>query len=66
MYNEFSLIKKIKARLETLNRNHPALIVPPGDDAALLSTITRPVITTDSHREGVHFKLDWKTPCEIG
>ncbi len=66
MYNEFSLIKKIKARIETLNRNHPALIVPPGDDAALLSTITRPVITTDCHREGVHFKLDWQTPCEIG
>jgi thiamine-monophosphate kinase len=66
MANEFSLITKIKDRLDGFNRSRPALVVPPGDDAALLSAISRPVITTDTHREFVHFRLDWQTPFEVG
>ena len=66
MFNEFSVLKKILGKIDETNRNHPALIVPPGDDAALLASLTRPVISTDTQREGVHFRLDWQTPFEIG
>lgn len=66
MSNEFSLIHKIRHRADAINRNHPILKVPPGDDAALLSDLACPVITTDCQREGVHFRLDWQTPAEIG
>ena len=40
--------------------------VPPGDDACLLSGLRHPVITTDTHRENIHFSFDWQTPEEIG
>lgn len=42
------------------------LLVKPGDDACLLSSISRPVISTDSQIEGVHFKLSWQSPFEVG
>jgi len=64
--DEFGLIKK----LLKMAPNHPSAIdylkVPPGDDAALLCSLTKPVITTDAQKEGVHFRLDWQTPEEIG
>jgi len=66
MGNEFDLIKKIQQKISGINRNHSALIVPPGDDAALLSSLVRPVITTDCQRQNVHFRLDWQSPEEIG
>jgi thiamine-monophosphate kinase len=66
MTHEFSLIRKIRQRLEMINRQHPALKVPPGDDAALMASLARPVISTDCQREGVHFRLDWQTPFDIG
>lgn len=66
MYDEFSVLKRILEKMGPSNRNHPALIVPPGDDAALLKALARPVISTDTQREGVHFRRDWQTPFEIG
>jgi thiamin-phosphate kinase len=60
--DEFGLIEK-------LLKNSPApfnLIVPPGDDACLLAPIANPVITTDTQREGVHFRFGWQTPREVG
>jgi len=64
--NEFGLIKKL---MKNNSENRPAnhlLKVPSGDDAALLNSLPRPVITTDTQREGVHFKFNWQTPEEIG
>lgn len=64
--DEFGLIKKLLSAAPDPLYSVDYLKVPPGDDAALLCTLTRPVITTDSQREGVHFRLDWQKPEEIG
>ncbi len=61
--DEFGLIEKI---LKQAPRTQTGLIVPPGDDACLLSPLPHPVISTDTQKEGVHFRLDWQSPEEIG
>jgi thiamine-monophosphate kinase len=37
-----------------------------GDDAAIVSTQTQSVITSDMAVEDVHFKLEWSSPFDIG
>ena len=64
--NEFNLIKKLLVHAPSESTSGQALKIPPGDDACLLETILNPVITTDTQKEGVHFRLDWQTPEEIG
>ena len=44
----------------------PFIEVAPGDDACLLKSLSRPVVTTDTQKEGVHFRFDWQTPQEVG
>ncbi len=67
MINEFELIEKLLAYApEKTGGNDSPLRVPAGDDACLLNQIKNPVVTTDTQRHGVHFKLDWQTPEEIG
>ena len=64
--DEFALIDKLIHRISR-TRNAPSrMIIPPGDDTALLRSLSRPVITTDTQREGVHFHFSWQTPEEIG
>ena len=60
--DEFVLIDKLLRQAPS----DPYLKVAPGDDAALLHALSKPVITTDTQKEGVHFRLDWQTPAEIG
>jgi thiamine-monophosphate kinase len=60
--DEFALIDKL---IQVMPLS-PFLKTPPGDDACLLMPLDRPVITTDSQREGVHFRFDWQTPQEVG
>ncbi|MBL0731845.1 MAG: thiamine-phosphate kinase [Desulfosarcina sp.] len=64
--DEFGLIEKLLQHQPDIDRASSIIKVPAGDDAALLSQINRPVITTDTQKEGVHFKLSWQTPAEIG
>jgi thiamine-monophosphate kinase len=65
--DEFQLIRHLlNGPAGPLPPGHPALLVPPGDDACLLSPLTRPVISSDTQREGVHFRFEWQTPVEIG
>jgi len=60
--DEFGLINKL---IESAPAD-PYLKVPPGDDACLLAAVSHPVITTDTQKEGVHFRFEWQTPQEVG
>lgn len=60
---EFELIERLVKRL---GRPHRA-ILGPGDDCAILRpTRARQLLTIDSVVEGVHFRLGWGTPEELG
>lgn len=64
--DEFKLIDRLIETFDSTMTSSSWIIVPPGDDASLLSAITRPVITTDTQREGIHFSFVWQTPEEVG
>ena len=60
---EFGLIARITAGRGL----SPGTLLGPGDDAAVLAAADgRVVVTTDVLVEGVHFRLDWSTPHQIG
>lgn len=68
---EHPFLRKLCARLRARGPAGPTatrpLLVPPGDDCAVLPATGRPLaVTTDALVEGVHFRDGWLTPEEIG
>jgi thiamin-phosphate kinase len=64
--DEFNLIKKLLKNVPNELTSTKVLKIPPGDDACLLGSINNPVVTTDTQKEGIHFRFDWQTPEAIG
>ena len=63
--DEFELIDRFLARCQSTVEK-TVMKVGPGDDASLFAGLKNPVITTDTQREGVHFRRYWQSMEEIG
>jgi thiamine-monophosphate kinase len=58
---EFGVIRRLLERLPA-----SSLIVPPGDDAAVVATAAETVVTADLLVEGRHFDLAFSSPSDVG
>lgn len=63
---ELALLKNIRSRF-TAASNDRAVLVPIGDDAAVIApAASRIMVTTDLMAEGVHFNLAYTSPSALG
>jgi thiamine-monophosphate kinase len=59
---EFGLLQRLLPRLP----QSPAVLVPPGDDAAVLSLPGSVVVSTDVLVDGVHLRRGWFSGTDVG
>ncbi len=59
---EFGLI----ARLQQTLAQRPGVRCGIGDDAAILESLSAPIVTCDALVEQIHFRLDWTTLRDLG
>jgi thiamine-monophosphate kinase len=59
---EFGLLQRLLPRLP----QSPAVLVPPGDDAAVLSVPGSVVVSTDVLVDGVHLRRGWFSGTDVG
>ncbi len=67
--DEFSMIERLLDVAPQIDQSDPKTSIfkiPAGDDAALSKPISRPVITTDTQKDKIHFRREWQTLSEIG
>jgi len=57
----------VRARARAASARAASLLVPPGDDCAVVAPGVEPLaLTTDALLEDVHFRRTWLSPAEIG
>ena len=62
-YSESDVIAELA---QIFARPDKRIVVGIGDDAAVITTSHRTVVSTDMAVEGVHFRREWSTPFDIG
>lgn len=65
MRGEFALIEAL-AQAVAPSTQSPFVRCGIGDDAAWLSALQNPIISTDAHYENVHFRRDWQSGAQVG
>ena len=64
---EFGVVERLTARFAAGVEQPPAVLLGPGDDAAVLATPDgRVVATTDLLVDSRHFRRDWSAPDDVG
>jgi hypothetical protein len=63
---EFALIDRLQRFLQAPSGSQVVKSI--GDDCAVLQPASESelILTTDSQEEGIHYRLDWSTPEDIG
>jgi thiamine-monophosphate kinase len=63
---QFTEAQILEVLAEVFSQADSRVLIGIGDDAALVKGAAQQILTTDLAIAGVHFRLDWSSPYEIG